>query len=76
MIRGILLVITNVIFVSLGLTYPGALGAEPRQAPCENTPTSRNCWGNYSIDTNYEETWPNTGVTREVKQQIERHLGC
>lgn len=25
---------------------------KPR-ASCENTPTSRSCWGDYSIDTNY-----------------------
>ncbi|KAH8651275.1 laccase from botrytis Aclada At 1.67 A resolution [Xylariales sp. PMI_506] len=34
-------------------------------ATCENSATSRNCWGDYSIDTNYYDTIPNTGVTRE-----------
>ncbi|KAF7909066.1 hypothetical protein BELL_0043g00250 [Botrytis elliptica] len=30
---------------------------------CLNAASSRNCWnGNYSIDTNSEEAWPNTGV--------------
>jgi len=33
---------------------------------CENTATSRNCWGNYSIDTNYYDVTPDTGVIREV----------
>jgi hypothetical protein len=33
---------------------------------CENTASSRNCWGNYSIDTNYYDVTPDTGVTREV----------
>jgi len=33
---------------------------------CENTASSRNCWGNYSIDTNYYNVVPDTGVTREV----------
>ncbi|CZT41233.1 probable Laccase-2 [Rhynchosporium secalis] len=37
---------------------------EPRKE-CENTATSRGCWGNYSIDTDWYETVPNTGVTRE-----------
>ncbi|KAH9213418.1 laccase precursor [Leptodontidium sp. 2 PMI_412] len=37
---------------------------KPRQA-CENTATSRSCWGNYSIDTDWYETVPETGVTRE-----------
>ncbi|TGO62391.1 hypothetical protein BCON_0020g00640 [Botryotinia convoluta] len=30
---------------------------------CLNAALSRNCWnGNYSIDTDSEEAWPNTGV--------------
>ncbi|KAF7892145.1 hypothetical protein EAF00_008447 [Botryotinia globosa] len=30
---------------------------------CLNAASSRNCWnGNYSIDTDSEEAWPNTGV--------------
>lgn len=27
---------------------------------------SRNCWGSYSIDTDYYDVVPGTGVTREV----------
>ncbi|KAG9234870.1 putative laccase-2 [Amylocarpus encephaloides] len=38
---------------------------------CENTATSRSCWGDYSIDTNYYETVPNTGVTREYWLSIQ-----
>lgn len=49
---------------ALSLTIPPLLSAlddleadlSPRQsteAACENTATSRSCWGNYSIDTNY-----------------------
>lgn len=37
---------------------------KPR-ASCENTATSRDCWGDYSIDTDYYTTTPDTGVTRE-----------
>lgn len=34
---------------------------------CLNTASSRNCWnGNYSIDTDSEEAWPNTGVVVAV----------
>ncbi|KAK3299649.1 putative extracellular dihydrogeodin oxidase/laccase [Chaetomium fimeti] len=33
---------------------------------CDNSPTSRNCWGNYSIDTDYYATIPHTGKTVEV----------
>lgn len=35
------------------------------QPLCENTPTSRECWGQYSIDTDWYNVIPNTGVTRE-----------
>ena len=38
---------------------------QSRNASCANTPTSRGCWGKYSIDTNYYEEVPDTGVTRE-----------
>ncbi|CZR66851.1 probable Laccase-2 [Phialocephala subalpina] len=34
-------------------------------ASCENTATSRDCWGNYSINTNYYDVTPDTGVIRE-----------
>jgi len=40
----------------------------PRQSNnsnCENTATSRSCWGNFSIDTNFYDDGPDTGVTRE-----------
>lgn len=39
----------------------------PRQS-CENTATSRNCWGDYSIDTDWYSVTPDTGVTREVRE--------
>lgn len=32
---------------------------------CEHGPTSRGCWGNWSIDTNYYQDSPRTGVIRE-----------
>ncbi|KAB8079440.1 Cupredoxin [Aspergillus leporis] len=32
---------------------------------CKNTATSRNCWGKYSIDTNYYTTTPDSGRTVE-----------
>lgn len=31
---------------------------------CQNSPTSRSCWGQYSIDTDYYSITPTTGVTR------------
>ncbi len=33
---------------------------------CDNTATSRSCWGDYSIDTDWYTVTPDTGVTREV----------
>lgn len=48
------------------------LSLRPRQdASCENTATSRSCWGDYSIDTNYYTTVPDTGVTREYWLSVE-----
>ena len=41
------------------------LSLQSRSASCANTATSRGCWGEYSIDTNYYEEIPDTGVTRE-----------
>ena len=38
---------------------------------CENGPNSRQCWGDYSIDTDYYEETPYTGVTREYWFVIE-----
>lgn len=34
------------------------------RASCENTATSRSCWGEYSVDTDYYSVTPDTGVTR------------
>lgn len=36
-----------------------------KRASCQNTPTSRDCWGDYNIDTNWYEETPDTGVVRE-----------
>ena len=48
--------------VSHSTTFPSL---QARGTSCTNTATSRGCWGNYSIDTNFYEETPNTGVTRE-----------
>jgi hypothetical protein len=37
------------------------------QFPCQNTPTSRACWGEYNISTDWHSVVPDTGVTREVR---------
>jgi hypothetical protein len=36
----------------------------PRATSCENTATTRSCWGNYSLDTDWYTVVPETGVTR------------
>jgi hypothetical protein len=42
----------------------------PRQTTsCANTATSRKCWGEYSIDNNWYDVTPDTGVTKEVCRQ-------
>jgi hypothetical protein len=41
--------------------------SQPSHTPCINSPTNRQCWGKYDIDTNYYTTTPDTGVTREVQ---------
>ncbi|RMZ89598.1 hypothetical protein DV736_g3178, partial [Chaetothyriales sp. CBS 134916] len=53
------------------LPYPLANFTTPNGTPanlpkgCKNGPCSRGCWGKYSIDTNYYEDSPRTGMTRE-----------
>ncbi|KAK3376848.1 multicopper oxidase-domain-containing protein [Lasiosphaeria ovina] len=43
---------------------PRELDLQPRQATC-NTATNRQCWtSTFNINTDYETSWPNTGVTR------------
>src|SRR5277367_121906 len=34
--------------------------------PCINSPTDRQCWGKYDINTDYYDVTPDTGVTVEV----------
>lgn len=42
-----------------------------RQTNCANSATSRSCWGDYSIDTNYYDETPTTNVTREYWLSVE-----
>ncbi|KAL2151411.1 hypothetical protein VTH82DRAFT_6509 [Thermothelomyces myriococcoides] len=44
---------------------------QPREE-CENTPTSRHCWGKYSIDTDYYDNYPtNNGPAKEFWLSVE-----
>ncbi|KAL8329973.1 hypothetical protein RB597_005326 [Gaeumannomyces tritici] len=47
---------------------------QPPDSGCKNGPKSRNCWGKHSIDTNYYETAPDTGVTREYWLSVEEGI--
>lgn len=59
-------VFTCVLSIFKAFIQARSLASEPRQTSCENSAISRNCWGEYDIDTDYDQTWPTTGVTREV----------
>jgi hypothetical protein len=49
---------------------PSSGSRKPHRYGCENGPESRDCWsGGFSIDTDSEEEWPNTGKT--VKYSFE-----
>lgn len=49
-------------------TAATSTNSPPTDSPsnCANTPTNRHCWDNCTIGTDYEKTWPVTGVTVEV----------
>lgn len=38
---------------------------------CVNSASDRSCWGDYDINTDYYETVPDTGVTREYWLTVE-----
>lgn len=52
-------------FVTEALSFPGLPNLHPRDACSGNTATTRDEWCDYSIDTDYTTTVPDTGVTRE-----------
>lgn len=55
-----------------GIDDPDSKRPGPRPpGPCQNSPTSRGCWGDYSIDTDYYNVFPRTGRTVEVWLSIE-----
>ncbi|KAL4780318.1 Cupredoxin [Aspergillus varians] len=51
--------------------------APPTATPCAgNTPDTRSSWCNYSIDTNYHDIIPDTGVTREYWLEIDEIIAA
>jgi hypothetical protein len=59
----ILLILIIFLLLSVGKAIPES----PSGRYCEHTATSRNCWGEYDVDTDYSEVFPDTGVIREVR---------
>ncbi|CAG9986617.1 unnamed protein product [Clonostachys byssicola] len=57
----ILLISIACLLLSVGEAFP----QNPSSRYCEHTATSRNCWGEYDVDTDYSEVFPDTGVIRE-----------
>ena len=41
---------------------------------CVNSPSNRQCWGKFNIDTDYYQTTPDTGITREVWRVFDDEL--
>lgn len=59
---------------ALALSVPSHHGVDHQVKPrasCENTATSRSCWGDYSVDTDYDTITPDTGVTKEYWLNVE-----
>lgn len=58
-------IILALLWVRAGVaSIPNTSVSQPH-GPCQNGPDSRGCWGEFSIDTNYYENGPRTGITRE-----------
>lgn len=55
------------------LALPGLSQSEPRALSkrCVNSASDRSCWGDYDISTDYYDTVPDTGVTREYWFNVE-----
>jgi hypothetical protein len=53
------------------MALPQDLGRNSKPRSCKNSHTSRRCWGDFSIDTNYYDVFPDTGVTRDIFLTIE-----
>ncbi|KAI1334356.1 Cupredoxin [Xylariaceae sp. FL0016] len=56
---------TLLAWISLAIPVTSIPYGSLNQRACENTAIARGCWGQYSIDTDYYEEIPDTGVTRE-----------
>lgn len=64
------------LFSSLVLAAPHADLSE-RQTSCEfDSANSPECWGDYSLSTNWYEESPDTGVTREYWFEVTNTTGA
>lgn len=65
MLKATILSSFGALFSTLALAAP-LEGLAPRQTSCEfDSATSPECWGDYSLSTNWYEEAPDTGVVRE-----------
>ncbi|KAK3393243.1 Cupredoxin [Podospora didyma] len=52
-------------------SFTAAAPVDEKRGYCENTPTSRGCWGDFKIDDDVTHSWPNTGVTRRFNFDVQ-----
>jgi hypothetical protein len=51
-------------------TFAAPAELTERDSTCTNGPTTRNCWkSGYSVATNSDTKFPDTGVTRTVRRR-------
>ncbi|KAK6074337.1 multicopper oxidase [Seiridium cupressi] len=64
------------LFASIAFAAPftDVSGLSPRQTTCEfDSANSPDCWGDYSLSTNWYEEAPDTGVVREYWFEVTQH---
>ena len=66
--------------LSAALPHVVPLGREnldARDSVCTNSPTTRSCWSNgFSVSTDMDQKYPNTGVTVSVRIHSKAHFRC
>jgi FtsP/CotA-like multicopper oxidase with cupredoxin domain len=65
-----------VIPVLLSLLASALAAPTEKRASCANTATSRNCWGDYDINTDYYTDGPTTGNTVTYNWEITETTGA
>lgn len=66
-----LLLVSSLTSLSVGLSIPSLSNIVKKDSSCTNGPSSRNCWSDgFDIDTNYYESWPETGKTASYELYV------